>query len=184
MPVNTGISFFIYLFLKCVKIIIGDFMKKFLNNIAIIQIIICVICFFTMYFPVVKVTGGTINGESFNAFYAIKGVKTGSVYIFKFSFWNLFPYLLLIVIVGLDIFLDNKKRLYLHIIKLILFLTSTIMIFLFLRLMNPGDVYINVSDMLEKAVKPMYGHYITASFCLLGAITTILEILKDVDVIK
>lgn len=159
-------------------------MKKFLNNIAIIQIIICVICFFTMYFPVVKVTGGTLQGETYNAFYAIKGVKSGSIDIFKFSFWNLLPYLLLIVIVALDIFLDNKKRLALHIIKLVLFLASSIMLFLFLRLMNPGDIFINISDMLDRAVSPMYGHYITGSLCALGAITTILEILKDVDVIR
>lgn len=159
-------------------------MKKLLNNIAIIQIIICVICFFTMYFPVVRVTAGTINNETYNAFFAIKGIKSGNFYIFKFSIWNLISYLILVVLVALNIFLDNKKNLALHIVKALLFLASGIMIYLFVYLMNPGDVYINISDMLEKAVKPSYGQFITGSFCMLGFLTTIIEILKDFNIIK
>ena len=157
-------------------------MKKILNNLAIIQIVICALCFFSIYFPVVKVKAGTVN-KNYNAFSTIIGIKADSIVINEFSFWNLLPYLIIIVIIILNIFLDNKKRLVLHIVKASLFLASALLLFFFVRLMNPGDFFVSVNDML-RFVSPLYGHIITGSLCVLGFLITILEILKDVKVIK
>lgn len=156
-------------------------LNKIVKNISIIQIVICVLIFISMYIPIIHVKAGLID-KNYNTFIALTGIKEeqGKVY-FDFSFLALLPYLFMLLIVIINIFLDNKKSFIMHIIKALLFLTSGIMVLNFKSLMNPALEY---SKNLLKFVEYRPGRIITPIIMFIGFLSTVFEFLSDFNVLN
>lgn len=156
--------------------------KKLLNNIAIIQIVLCVLVFISMYIPIIHVRAGTID-QNYNTFLALTGVTDtkANKEFFVFSFWALLPYLLILVVILLNVVIDNKKNVIVHIIKALLLLISAIMILNFKSLMKPSEDY--TVDLL-RFVTYRPGRIITPIIIFINFLTTIFEILMDFNILK
>lgn len=151
--------------------------NKIIKNISIIQIFIMIFIFISMYLPLLHFKGGTID-SNFNTFWVLKGISetSGTVYT-KFSFQALLPYLFMIEIIIINIFLDNKRNLFIHIIKALLFIVSAIMVFNFKHLLSYGEYF---DSSLLKFIDYRIGRIITPIIMLIGFMLSIIEIIFDI----
>ncbi|MGM9971576.1 MAG: hypothetical protein ACI35W_04145 [Anaeroplasmataceae bacterium] len=149
-----------------------------IKNAAIIQIIICVLIFISMYIPFIHLKAGNID-ENYNAFLAfteISDEKTGKVY-FKFSFLAFLPFLLLLITIVLNIFLDNKKNIIMHIIKVCLYIIAFVMLLNFKSLMSLSDDF---SINLIKFVTYRAGYFIIPILIAIAIIISGIQIYGDI----
>ncbi len=158
-------------------------MKKILDHISYIEIaIIAFLIIVCMFFPVCHIAVGNVD-ENMNAWKAIVGVKNPSSQASikeytTFSFLCLLPYLLLLVAILLNILFDNKKNIYVDIIKIILYITITILFFMYVRLLNPASYYSSFYE-LKNRLSPRFGNYVSASFSIILVMLSSLQLYKD-----
>lgn len=158
-------------------------MKKILDHISYIEIaIIAFLIIVCMFFPVCHISVGNVD-ENVNAWKAIVGVKNPSTKASikeytQFSFLCLLPYLLLMGMILLNILFDNKKNIYVDIIKIVIYIIITILFFVYVRLLNPASYYSSFYE-LKNRLSPRFGNYVSASFCIILVILSTMQLIKD-----
>ena len=157
--------------------------KKILNYLSYIEIGICAfIIILGSFFPMFHLEAGTIDSD-INAWHAIAGVESNSSsgigkYL-EFSFLCLFPFLLLVALIIVNVLYDNKRNVKIDLLRILIICAAILLFVFYMRLVNPGPHFNNYGE-IKKFLSQRWGNYLIAVILLFPFVCEIIKLISDI----